>query len=326
MLKKQRVRAAVALSVALSLAAGTPVLAAEQPVTIAFLAGIIGDPFYTSMECGARAAAKDLNVDLSWTGPTAWDIAQQQPFVDAALQTHPQGVVLAPTDSKALIATVKSLMDGGTPVVTVDAPIDEPVDLQSIQSNHYLGGVAAGQAMAKVTDGEGSYMVLGLHPGLPDIDARVKGFTETFPKDHPKATLLPVGYPETSSTKAAEQVSAAIQANPDLKGVYATHYAAAVGAAAAILEAGKKGEIKLIAFDAAPEQVRDLKDGVYDALIVQEPYLMGYDSVKLVADSIRRNVDKTTIKHDNLLPFTIATRDNIGDPEVSKYLYVDKCP
>jgi len=322
---KQRMGALAALSVAVTLAAG-PAFSAEPPVSIAFLAGIIGDPFYTSMECGAEAAAKEFNVDLSWTGPTAWDIAQQQPFIDAALQSHPAGVVLAPTDSKALIATVKSLMDGGTPVVTVDAPIDEPVDLQSIQSNHYLGGVAAGKAMAQVTSGDGTYLVLGLHPGLPDIDARVRGFTETFPKDHPKAIILPVGYPETSATKAAELVSAAIQANPDLKGVYATHYAASVGAAAAILQAGKKGDIKVIAFDAAPEQVRDLKDGVYDALIVQEPYLMGYESVKTVAGVIRKTIDKATIKHDNLLPFTIATRDNIADPDVSKYLYVDKCP
>jgi ribose transport system substrate-binding protein len=323
---KRRIQLALVLSAGALMAAGTSAFADDKPITLAFLAGIIGDPFYTSMECGARAAAKEFNVDMSWTGPTAWDIAQQQPFVDAAIQTHPDGIVLAPTDSKALIATVQSLMADGTPVVTVDAPMDEPVDLQSIQSNHYLGGGAASDAMGKVTDGEGIYLVLGLHPGLPDIDARVMGFTDAFPKAHPNAKILPVGYPETSSTKAAELVSAAIQANPDLKGVYATHYAAAVGAASAILEAGKKGEIKLISFDAAPEQVRDLKDGVYDALIVQEPYLMGYDSVKLVAGVVRKTVDKASIKHDNLLPFTIATRDNLSDPEVSKYLYVDKCP
>src|SRR5215475_3561545 len=305
-----------------------PVARADSPtpITVAFLAGVIGDPFYTSMECGARSAAKEYNVDLSWTGPTNWDIAQQQPFIDAAVQTHPQGIVLAPTDSKALITQVKSLVDGGTPVVTVDAPLDEPVDIQSIQSNHYLGGVAAGEAMAKVAGDEGSFLVLGLHPGMPDIDGRVNGFVENFPKTHPKAKILPVVYPETSSTKAAEQVAAAIQSTPDLKGVYATHYAAAEGAAAAILEAGKKGEIKLIAFDAAPQQVRDLKDGVYDALIVQEPYNMGYDSVKLVSQLVRKEVDKASVKHDNLQPFVIATRDNLGDPAVSKFFYVNKCP
>jgi ribose transport system substrate-binding protein len=298
---------------------------ADKPVTIAFLAGIIGDPFYTSMQCGAEDAAKEFNVDLAWTGPTDWDIAKQQPFVDAAIETHPDGIVLAPTDGKALIGTVKKLIAGGTPVVTVDAPMDEPAEIQSIQSNHYLGGEAASEAMAKVAGDEGSYLVLGLKPGLPDIDARVKGFVDNFPKNHPKVTILPIAYPETSSTKAAEQVSAAIQSTPDLKGVYATHYAAAQGAAAAILEAGQKGKIKLISFDAAPEQIRDLRDGVYDALIVQEPYNMGYQSVKLVAQLARKQVDAASVKHDNLQPFVIATRDNLKDPAISKFFYVDKC-
>src|SRR5262245_6383650 len=210
--------AVAAMAGAASLASGPAALAAsDKPITVAFLAGIIGDPFYTSMECGARTAAKDFNVDLSWTGPTSWDIAQQQPFIDAAVQTHPEGIVLAPTDSKALITQVKTLVEGGTPVVTVDAPLDEPVDIQSIQSNHYLGGVAAGEAMAKVAGEEGSFLVLGLHPGMPDIDGRVNGFVQNFPKTHPKAKILPVVYPETSSTKAAEQVAAAIQITPDLK-------------------------------------------------------------------------------------------------------------
>ena len=325
-MNKRGMWSALPLLAALMAGTAVPAVAAEKPVTLAFLAGIIGDPFYTTMQCGAQDAAKKFNVDLSWSGPTDWDISLQQPFIDAAIQTHPDGIVLAPTDSKALVTTVKSLMKDGTPVVTVDAPLDEPVALQSIQSDHYAGGVTAAKAMDKITDGKGTYMVLGLRPGLPDIDARVKGFTDTFPKDHPNATLLPVAYPETSSTKAAEEVAAAIQASPDLKGVYATHFAAATGAASAILAAGMKGKIKLIAFDAAPEQVRDLKDGVYDALIVQEPYVMGYDSVKLVAGVIRGTIDKKSVKQDFRLPSAIATRDTLTDPNVSRYLYVDKCP
>ena len=310
---------------AIALGTAIPANADDKATTVAFLAGVVGDPFYTSMECGARKAAKEFNVDLSWSGPTEWDIAKQQPFIDAALELKPQGVILAPTDGKALITLVKQLQEAGTPVVTVDAPLDEPVELQSIQSNHLLGGEAAAEAMMKVAGEEGTFLVLGLRPGLPDIDARVNGFVEALKKNHPKAKLLPVAYPETNATKAAQQVAAAIQANPDLKGVYATHFAAATGASAALLEAGKKGEIKLVSFDAAPQQVRDLKDGVYDALIVQKPYSMGYDAVKLVSEVARNTVDRTSVAHDNFLPFVIATRDNIEDKDVAGFFYLDKC-
>jgi ribose transport system substrate-binding protein len=298
----------------------------SKPVRIAFLAGQVGIPFYTTVQCGAEKAAKEFNVDLSWTGPPDWDISLQQPFIDAALQTHPDGIVLSPTDGKALITQVKALEDAGTPVVTIDAPLDEPVDSQNIQSNHYQGGIAAANAMVQIVGDSGTFLVVGMRPGLPDIDARVKGFIDTFKKEHPAAKLLPVAYPETSSTKAAQQVASAIQANPDLRGVYVTHSAAAAGASAAILEAGKQREIKLVSFDADPEQIRDLKQGIYDALIVQEPYAMGYNAVKSAAELARKQTTKATIKHDAFLPFVVVTRSNVGDKDVSQYFYVSKCP
>ncbi|QWA13379.1 substrate-binding domain-containing protein [Sodalis ligni] len=311
------------ICIAALLASGSAL--AEKPVNIAFLPGQVGIPFYSTMQCGAQKAAKEFNVALSWNGPPDWDIALQQPFIDAALQLHPAAVVLAPTDGNALITQVAELEKQGTPVITVDAPLNKPVETQSIQSNHYLGGVAAAKAMAEVAGVSGTFLAVGMRPGLPDIDARVKGFTDTFKKEYPQAKLLPVIYPETSSTKAAQQVAAALQANPDLKGVYVTHSAAATGASSAIMEAGKRGTVKLISFDGDPQEIRDLKDGIYDALIIQQPYQMGYQSVKLAAELARKQINKAQVPHDNLLPFVIATQKNINDPAVRQYFYQTSC-
>ncbi|QEW17963.1 D-ribose-binding periplasmic protein precursor [Marinibacterium anthonyi] len=316
-------QALFATALAAPLAAASPALA--ETVTVAALPGQVGIPFYTSMECGAMAAARDFDVDLTWDGPADWDIAKQQPFIDAALQRKPQGVLLTPTDSGALVSQVEALEADGIPVVTVDAPLDSPVETQSIQSNHYIGGEAAGEAMAQVAGTKGTFVVIGMRPGMPDIDARVSGFTDTFTKTNPNATVLPVLYPETSSTKAAQQVAAAIQANPDLKGVYVTHSAAAEGASAAILEAGKRGEIKLVSFDADPQQIRDLRDGIYDALIVQEPYQMGYQGVEILARIIRGEVGKDAVDHDNFLPSVVVTRDTMDDPEIRAAFYKTSC-
>ena len=132
-------------------------------------------------------------------------------------------------------------------------------------------------------------------------------------------------YPETSTSRASEQVAAAILSTPDLKGIYATHFSAATGAAAAILQAGRQGDIKLVAFDAAPQQVRDLKDGIYDALVVQEPHNMGYESVKLAAQIASGEVDLASVEHDNFLGSVIATRDNMNDADVAKFFYAAAC-
>jgi ribose transport system substrate-binding protein len=291
-----------------------------DPYQVAFMAGQVGIPFYTSMECGARTAAKEANVDLNWQGPTDWDMSKQLPFIQAAMELQPQGWVIAPTDGSTLIPTISDLMAAGTPVVTVDAPLDEPVELQSIQSNHYAGGQAAAKAMTELTGGTGTYVVVGMTPGLPDIDARVGGFVDDMTAAG--ATVLPVLLPGTDSTKAANLVGAAMQANPDLTGIYVTHAAAAQGAAAAILEAGKQGQVKLVAFDADPQQIRDLKDGVYDALVAQLPYQMGYRSVKLVADVLSGAVDPATVQHDNPTDFAILNRDNADDPAYAAFLYI----
>jgi ribose transport system substrate-binding protein len=306
-------------------AASSPGGAAK--VRIAFVAGQIGITFYTGVECGAKQAAKDFNVDLNWNGSHNWDINETRPIIDADLATNPEGWVISPTDPDALIPTINDLMSKGIPVVTIDAPMSKPAELQNIQSNHYAGGQVAAAAMIKLTGGTGKYLILQLTPGLPDIGGRAKGFEDDMAKAG--ATLLPDVFPGTDQALAADAVTAAIGANPDLVGVYATHESAANGAASAIKAANKQGTIKLVAFDSAPTQVADLKNGVYDALVAQAPFNMGYYSVKLVAQVIRKEVDPKTVVHDNPTGLYAITKDNADAPETQKWIYpadLNACP
>jgi len=324
-------RRLVPLAVAAALLAGCSAAGsgagASDKVKVAFVAGQIGITFYTGVECGAKAAAKEFNVDLNWTGSHNWDINETRPLIDAAKATSPQGWVISPTDPDALVSDIKSFMDAKQWVVTVDAPMSQPAELQNIQSNHVAGGKVAAEAMVKLTGGTGKYLVLQLTPGLPDIGGRAKGFEDEIVKSG--ATLLPDVFPGTDQALAADAVTAAINANPDLKGVYATHESAANGASSAIKAAGKQGAIKLVAFDSAPNQVADLKAGVYDALIAQAPFNMGYNSVKLVAQAVRGEVDTKTVVHDNPTPLYAITKENADAPETKPWIYpadLNNCP
>lgn len=295
---------------------------AKRPFVIA-VAGQVGIPFYTSIQCGAQDAAKKFNIEFKWTGSTDWDISKEMPFISAAMQLKPDAIVFTPVDSTALVATTKQMKAKGIIPITWDAPLDKPVDVANFQSNHYLGGVAAAKAMIQLTGGKGTYLDVDLKPGLPDIGARTRGFVTTMKARGAK--VLPILYPGTDSSKAAQQVSAAIRAHPDLTGVYVTHSAAAQGASAAIKQAGKQGKIKLIAFDADPQQIVDLKRGVYDALIVQQPYQMGFLAVKLAGQLARGQVKASQVKHDQLTTFFVVTRKNVNDPKVKQYFYKASC-
>ncbi len=295
---------------------------AKKPYVIA-IAGQVGIPFYTSIECGAKDAASKYGIKLRWTGSTDWDISKEMPFINAAIQLRPDAIVFTPVDSTALVPVTKEMKAKGITPITWDAPLDKPVDVANYQSNHYLGGVAAAKAMISLTQGKGTFLDVDLKPGLPDIGARTRGFVTAMKARGAK--VLPVIYPGTDSSKAAQQVSAAIRAHPDLTGIYVTHSAAAQGASAAIKQAGKQGKIKLIAFDADPQQIVDLKRGVYDALIVQRPYDMGFQAVKLAGQIARGQVKAASVKHDQLLTFTVVTRANVNDPKVKQSFYKASC-
>lgn len=314
-----------ALALSLALVSGTSAVA-QEPLKIEFVAGIVGIPFYTSMECGARDAAKELGVELNWAGPPQWDLSLQMPLLQASIERDPDGLVLAPTDPNALVTVVQDLVAKGIPVVTVDGNLAEPVDLQNIRTDNAAAGGLAAEAMAQAIGGSGTVLVVGLQPGVSANQERVDGFTKVLAEKYPDITVLPTEYPGTDQNKAAEIVSAALQANPDLKGIYTTHSNAAVGTSSAVIGAGLQGKVKIIAYDADPSQVRDLKDGVYDALVVQSPYLEGYDSVTLLVKILRGEVDPATLEDVTHPPMVIATRDNLSDPTVAKNLYVDACP
>lgn len=317
-------RLAILLGLSTSLASGAAHAAGEK---IEFVAGMVGIPFYTTMECGARAAAEELGVDLNWQGAPQWDINMQMPILQAAIERDPDGMVLAPNDPGALITIVDDLVTNrGIPVVTVDGNLSEPVDVQNIRTDNVTAGGLAAEAMAAAIGGEGKVLIVALTPGVTGNQDRADGFIAVMAGKYPGITVLPTEYPGSDQNKAAEVVAAALQAHPDLGGIYTTHSNAAVGTSSAVIGAGLGGKVKIIAYDADPQQVRDLKDGVYDALVVQSPYFEGYESVKLVTQILRGEVDAATLEDVRYPPMVVATRENLETPEVKANLYVDSCP
>jgi ribose transport system substrate-binding protein len=306
-------------------ATAAPVTAApasQQAYNIAFIAGQVGIPFYTTMQCGAQDAAKKYGVNLTWQGPSQWDLSLQMPMINAALQRHPDAMALAPTDPVALIKTVQ---DAGIPVVTVDGNLSQPVDIQNIRTDNKAAGGLAADALGAAIGGAGSVLVLALSPGVSANQDRVDGFVTEMKAKYPNVTVLPTQYAGTDQRKAADITAATIQSKSDLKGIYTTNGDTAVGASGAVIAASKQGKIKIVAYDANPQQVRDLKAGIYDGLVVQAPYLEGYDAVELLVQVLNKSVDPASLPDVKYPPMIVATRDNLDTPEVQKYLYVDSC-
>lgn len=301
----------------------------EDQLLIAAVAAEVGIPYFTTMQCGAMAAAEKYNVDLSWSGPAEWDFNKQQPFIDGALAMDPDALIIVPTDPDALVTFVEGWMENDLPVVTVDVTLSEPVELQGIESDQYSGGVVAANEMYAKTNGEGTYLPVGTTPGSYGANQRVAGFVDRMKELNPDVDIMDTCFPHHDATKAAECVSAAIIGEPDLRGVFVATSAPASGASSAIIEAGKQGEILLTSFDADPQQVQDLKAGIYEAIVAQDPYQMGYHAVELLVKYLNGEISADEIEQKIHVEMAALTRENVDDPDLQKYHYVgdiNLCP
>lgn len=303
----------------------------EDRVYIGAVAAEAGIPYFTTMQWGALDAAKDYNVELYWTGPAEWDFSKQQSFIDGVIQTNPDALLLVPTDSDAYISYVETWMAEGLPVICCDAVLREPVDLIGYNSNPYEGGATAAKIFLEMNGPGGIYQPVSTNPGAYGANLRINGFIDTMKELDPTCEILEVLYPTNDANKAAELVSNSIVGNPDMTGIFVATSAPASGAASAVIEAGKQGEIKIAAFDADPQQVQDLKAGIYDVLIAQDPYQMGYDAVMNLSKYVRGEITAEELKatgNDEEQPGVrhyetkALTRDNIDDPENAKFQYI----
>ena len=290
---------------------------------ITLIVGVLGDEFYTSMQCGAQAEAKKLGVNLKVQGPQQFDSSQQTPILNAAVQSKPDAILIAPTDKTAMIGPIQSAVNQDIPVITVDTTLQKQgIALAHIGSDNLEGGKKAGEALAKAVDKKGKVFVINVKPGISTTDARQKGFEQAI-KNYPNIKYLGAQYDQDDPTRAASIASAILQKNPDLAGIFGTNLFAGQGAASGVRQSGKQKQVDIVAFDASPTQVKDIKKGNVNQLIAQHPLTIGSKAVQMAVDYLKTN--KKPSKTDVTTGFTTVTQSNVSDPQVSKYLYKAQC-
>jgi ribose transport system substrate-binding protein len=288
------------------------------------MVGVKGDPFYISMECGAREKAKELGVTLQVQGPDKFDATLQNPLLDAVNTAKPAALLVAPNDVKASATPLKRIQQSGSKVVLVDTTVDDTsIGVSRIATDNKLGGAKAAEALNQLVNGaKGKVLVISTDPGVSSVDARVAGFEEAVKTKYTNFTLASATqYSHNSPQNAASIIQASLQANPDIVGVFATNLFSAQGTATGVRAAGKGGQVKVVGFDAGPDQIKQLQSGDVQALVAQKPYDIGLQGVQQAANAVEGKNVTAKIDTESL----IVTKDNMSNPDVSKYIYTDKC-
>ncbi|MFO1208365.1 MAG: ABC transporter substrate-binding protein [Amaricoccus sp.] len=322
--------AASGLALAVGVGALAPAHAADgKKYTIALIPGLTTDAFYITMRKGAQAAADALGVDLVFQGAPEFNPVLQVPVLDAVIARKPDAILIAPTDKTQLVQPLKKAADAGIPVITVDTFIgsgkyqtgagDADFPLSYIASDNLLGGRMAAHALAEAIGGEGKVYVSNVKPGVSTTDQREEGFKEEMKASYPKIEVLETQFNDDDANKAASQLQAVFARNPDLKGVFGANLFSALGAGTGVQQAGKTGEIRVVAFDAPTSIVDNINSGLVDLAIAQHPAEIGYYGVVSAYAHLTGQSIPTAIGTG----FTVIDKDNVADPNVAKYIYSD---
>ena len=247
------------------------------------------------------------------------DVAKQGNQIKDFIVKKVSAIVLSPCDSKSIIPVIQEANAAGIPVFTVDIPCNEPgvKIVTQIATDNEGGGREAGQAMIEAL-GEAGGKIAVLHfKQAESCQLRVKGFMEVIRTHNASGkakidvvTELESGAAKDLGYKAAED---ALQAHPDLRGIFAINDPAALGARAAVEKAGKT-QVLIIGFDGQPEGKQAIKDGKIYADPIQFPDQMG---VRMV-DAILRHSKGETLPAQMLIPTRLYRKsDAQKDPTLN---------
>jgi ribose transport system substrate-binding protein len=252
--------------------------------------------YWKSVRAGALRAARELTesgvpVEIIWKGPLREDDREQQvQVIENFIGRQVNGIVLAPLDSRALVAPVEEAVGAHIPVVIIDSALEARVQSSFIATDNREGGRIAARRLGAILGGKGKVIMLRYATGSASTEAREAGFLEVMQTRFPGIELLSTGQHAGATRDSARRVAENLlnRYGGQVTGVFASNESAASGMLLALRDAGLAGgKVKFVGFDSGETLVAGMKSGDIQGLVVQNPFRMGYLGVKTLVAVLR---------------------------------------
>jgi len=251
----------------------------ERYAAVVFLSG---SEFFNWAYAGMRDAARLLgpHVQVELQGPAEWDASLEARSLEQLTARKIDGVAVTAGEANALIPAIDRAVAAGIPVITFDSDSPGSRRLAFVGTDNYNAGWAAGKAMAEWLGGAGRVGV-STFPGPDHLKKRLDGFAAALARFAPGITIAAVVNDEGDVAKAETQITAMLQADPGITGIFCAHGNPGPGAAAAVRNLGRRGKVQILAFDFGTPIIELIESGEIKGTVGQNPYLMGYMSMLL---------------------------------------------
>lgn len=240
-----------------------------------------GADYFKGCFAGFEAAAKEAGVKGIYMGSQGDDMNAEITVLEQVIAMNPKGIAVSCVNPDGLLEPINKAIAQGIPVVTFDADSPQSNRYSYLGTGNYYAGTVAARALGDLIGGTGEVGVLQV-PGLLNLQERVDGFVDTLKEFYPDVKVVQIVNGQLDQTIGARETSAMLQANPNIVGLFGSDSSAGVGAATAVKEADKAGEIKIIAFDTDTGTLDLIKEGVLSGSIAQGTYNMGWWSFQML--------------------------------------------
>lgn len=271
--------------------------------------------FWTSIQDGANVAAKEFGINVTFKGTIyETDITEQLNILNNLIKSKPDAIILAADDYNKLVPTALTIKKAGITLLTIDSAINSDISACFIATDNVKAGKKAGEQMLKLLGENEPIGVVSYVKGSATSIERDTGLRSILDA---KTKLYDTIYCGGNADKAYNLTKELLIKYPNIKGIVALNEPSTVGVARAIKQLGLTGKVKIVGFDSSTDEVKFLEEGVINAIVMQNPFNMGYISVEMAVQSLKGNTVDKKIYTDSVL----VTKENMYSVENEKLLF-----
>lgn len=274
--------------------------------------------FWKSVFSGANAAGTEYNLTLTVEGPeNEEDYQTQNEMIARVADNGAEVIVFSAVDYQANAGAIDAAAEQGVKIVVIDSDVDSAQVSSRISTDNYEAGRMAGRAVLASAQEELNVGIVNFDKNSANGQQREAGFREILEEDERVRIVDAINVLSTTED-SQERTCEMLREHPEINVIATFNEWTSLGVGYAIREMGLKEETMVVAFDSNVVSVGMLETGEVDALIVQNPYAMGYLGVECAYNLINnlpvenRQVDTAT---------TVITRENMFDEECQKVLF-----
>lgn len=298
----------------LSAACNRDQAASDRRPTIALVVKTLNNPFFNDMQKGAEEAAKRLGVNLLvQAAEREVDVEKQMQIIENLIQSRVSALVITPSGSKEIVPAIVKANQAGIPVIILDTRVNEEALAAAggkiaafIGSDNQEGGRLAGELMVRALGGKGKVAILEGIPGHETGDSRMKGFRQAV-SAAPDIEIVSSQTANWERDQGYNVFQNMLQAQPEIRGLFACSDLMALGAVEAIRAAGRSEKIVVIGFDAFSEAREAVRKNLMLATVAQFPFEMGRQGVESAAQLLRGE----QIQPEMTVRIELITRDKL---------------